>query len=439
MKKLRFLNVGCGWFSNKDKNVIVHNANATITTSFSDYDVVIIDPLFIPKQLWLGRVKYNNGKLFTDRDNDGGLGNSLISLFETKREETKILIEQSGGRIICFARLINSSLYVASRNFPSVYLNEYSWLPDSYEPYFDSRKGETVSAVDSKNPFSNYFEIFSNSIDFEVVIRKKYLMEKILARNKGNEIISAEFLKDSGKIIFLPPLKNFSAVGNALSEVITNSARESLGWSPSLTIPEWISTYKLPSEEKTQKEKDDLETKKREMEQLENAILEKEKKIDMFKSLLYGQGKFVLESAVKRAFKLVGFNIIPDDKYEVDCDLYIEEDKYIIVGEIQGTKNQIDQKKYRQLLDYVEDLRLKKEKEVMGILIGNGLIDTEPEKRGEQFTSHAIKGCEKQSYCRMTTFELFKTVKKILDKPEDNKLKNSIKQKIIDCKSEFKA
>ncbi len=108
-----------------------------------------------------------------------------------------------------------------------------------------------------------------------------------------------------------------------------------------------------------------------------------------------------------------------------------------MIGEIEGSIKAIDIGKYRQLLDYVEDLR-PKVKNCKGILIGNGYLDTEPSKRSEQFTEHTKEGCDKQKFCRMNTYELYKAISAILSRPKDQGLKDLIKQKILSCEGEFK-
>jgi hypothetical protein len=88
-------------------------------------------------------------------------------------------------------------------------------------------------------------------------------------------------------------------------------------------------------------------------------------------------------------------------------------------------------------LDYVEASEQKGIR-CKGILIGNGFLDVDPSLRGEQFSEHAIKGCERQKYCRLTTYELYKAVSAVLSNPEDQDLRNLIKDKILNCEGEFK-
>ena len=164
---------------------------------------------------------------------------------------------------------------------------------------------------------------------------------------------------------------------------------------------------------------------------------ERLRSLDVIKSLLYGQGKYVLEPAVRQAFRILGFNVLQPEEYEEEYDLYADEDGLVVIGEVEGTSGQIDVRKYRQLLDYVER-ESEKGKKCEGVLIGNGYREEKPEERGEQFTSEAISGAKRQKFCRMTTFELFKAVRHVLADSTKEEIKQSIKQSILSCEDEFK-
>lgn len=445
--KLRILSVGCGWFEKGGiKNYFFDDA-----PSFSDYDAVVIDPNSISSLLLKKAKESSDGSLYTQLQSDGGFGNGLIKLMNKRIREFEILMENIGGLIIYFTREISKILNIREEersitgyggSWKTVRkMHIYSWLPPELfeQIYFRPSQGETVSEMKRTHSLFNYFDAFKNEISYRVIIDAGRVTPNIIAKNKAKEIISAEFSFKNGKIIFLPPLKNPNKDPKKLAGVLTSCIRKSLEWAPALIEPPWIDKYKLPNEEKVEEARKEVEGKKEKIKKEEDKLLERKNEIEMYKSLLYAQGKYVLEPSARKAFELIGFNVIPEEKYEEKYDLYIEEDNIIIIGEIEGSKNQIDVTKFRQLRHYVESEEDKtNKKDIKGLLIGNGLIDKEPEKRGEQFTEHAIKGCKRQNFCRITTFELFKAVERILQNPEDKNLKNSIKEKIINCNSEFK-
>lgn len=158
--------------------------------------------------------------------------------------------------------------------------------------------------------------------------------------------------------------------------------------------------------------------------------------LEMLKGLLYETGKYGLEVPVRKAFRIIGFNVLDPKEYEEEYDLYAQEDDIHVIGEIEGSKGQIDVKKYRQLLDYVTESVLQS-KNTKGILIGNGYINDMPEQRKDQFTERATIGCKTQKYCRLATTELYKAVECILSNPCENNYKNIIKKSLMECENEF--
>lgn len=409
--------------------------------SFSDYDVIIIDPEQI-SEYWTTRIESEgDGSLWSYTQSDRGYGNILNELFNRRANEIEQLLTITGGILICILRQKGNILQLA----PSLYhksdrltLSRYSWLPSSkLYPYTFfcpvGRIGESIKLINKKHPFSQFFSVLKEDIYHEAVITgERIRIAKPIASDKVGGLIGCEVPFGKGKIIFLPPLKRIdqAKVGGILIDCI----KKSLQWTEPLKKPAWLTKYSLPNEERI---KDEISRLKEEMERIERLIEEQEKdfkSLEMIKGLLYEQGKYGLEPAVREAFRIIGFAVPEPEEYEEEYDLFIKEGDMIIIGEVEGSTKQVGVTKYRQLLDYT-DVRLTKGERVKGILIGNGLLGSDPEEREEQFTDEAIRGCESKKFCRMTTFELFKAVRAVFDNPER---RDEIKRAIISCESEFK-
>jgi hypothetical protein len=408
--------------------------------SFSDYDVVVIDPKQI-SDLWISKVSSEkNGALLTYTKYDGGFGKNLQEFFNRRQEEISLLLHITGGIVICILRQKSKELYLYESGVISQGINNYNWFPESEDIYtFDffvpvDRFGEAFKVIDNKHSFSQFFTAFKDNIHYEAIISGEILeVAKPLAANKVNELISCEVPLGKGKIIFLPPLKEVDDY-TKVAGILIDCIRKSLQWTEPLKKPSWLTKYSLPNEERVKKEISRLGG---EMRKIEKLIEEKEKELksfEMIKSLLYEQGKYGLEPAVREAFRLLGFNVLNPEDYNEEYDLFIKEDGLTIIGEIEGSNKMVGLDKYRQLLDYTDRILTKGEM-VKGILIGNGLTELDPEKRNEQFTDEAIRGCESKGFCRMTTFELFKAVRTMLDEPSRQ---SEIRQLIINCDKEFK-
>jgi len=435
---------------------LIENSDFETAPAFSDFEVLIIDPKGF-SDMWTANARINRdtaGISFTDAHADLGAGMKILNIFSKRREEIKKLLTISQGIVICYLRnpedILNITHSLYGKVVPEV-LDIYSWLPKFsferieigiifYEDFpkninFIGRMGKEIPFIEQSHPFSKYFYTFKNQIHFECIIeplRKIEMLLKVIARNKVKEIISCAINIEGGKIIFIPPtvstdLKKETSV---LLDCIGGVFEYGIKTPP----PHWIKKYSLPNENNNVAKIEQL-NKKISILQKEKQNFEEEKaNIAKFKGLLYEKGKRTLEPLVREAFKLMGFNVI-DPKQE-EYDLYIKEKDLMIIGEIEGTDNSpIDIDKYRQLLDYVES-EINKGVKCMGILIGNAYKDINPTERQEQFSQHAIKGCERQRFCRITTYQLFKIVKKIFSGIDAPKLEK-IRKNIIECNTEF--
>ena len=257
-----------------------------------------------------------------------------------------------------------------------------------------------------------------------------------IAKNKVGEVVALELSFGEGKFIFLPPPLR-SVDEDKISGILIDCIRKSLHWTKPLIKPDWINKYELPGESEVEKEFEELQGKSTILEKKKQSIEARRERLEMLKGMLYEQGKYGLEPPVREAFRILGFKVLEPEEYEEDYDLYIKEPNLTIIGEIEGSNKQMDVQKYRQLLDYVSG-KVEEGENIKGILIGNGFINVEPDKRNEQFTEKAILGCRKQKFCRITTYELFKAIRAILSESDNKKLKKSVKEKVLECDDEFR-
>lgn len=439
------------------------------SSSFADYDVLIIDPHDI-SNVWEPNshiVKDGDGSLWSYSLNDGGFSKSLNGIMRQRAEEVQLLLEKTGGIVVCFLRNIGTVLNYTSHEYNKgnrSIIHLYSWIPTKEFSYFYKRHnphsnkvetvegrcilspsfnpypriGKEIGEIDKSHPFSQYFTALKSEIYFEAILNNPALFQisKPIAKNKVGEVVALEIPFGKGKFIFLPPFQK-SVDTKKLTGVLLDCIRKSLEWVPSLIKPNWLIAYSLPNEERLQKKmkdaQDKLKTLLKEKEEIQKEIDE----IELLKSLLYESGKYGLEPSVRKAFCILGFRVSEPEEYDKPYDLLAKEGELFIIGEIEGSKSQIDVGKYRQLLDYVTETTIDGKK-CKGILIGNGYIDTEPSERPEQFTDQVIRGCDSQKYCRMTTNELYKAVNAILAEPNNQKLKDLIKEGILNCEGEFK-
>jgi len=402
----------------------IENANFFEAKSFTEYDDIIIDPTCVS-----GRDPRNPQIL-------------------RRRHELEDFFRTLGGNLICFLRP-ETKLYSW---FPPIEIdltfldfqeNEKQYtkkihsakFPDGF--HIIAREGKTIGALNKRRSFARYFEELTEEIRYVGVIADEWqhLDDYVIARDRTRKIVAMELPVGIGKLILLPPnsCKDAEKVGGILRNCL-----EGLDGIPSSPPSiDWLGAFTLPGEKaigdeikKVEQEISALgEERQKQMSRLEGVV--------KYKVLLWAKHKHPLEGVVRAALRLIGFNVLEDDQYPEDYDIFAKEGDLFLVGEVEGSKGQIDVQKYRQLLAYCEQERVDKGHKVKGLLIGNGLCEQNPKERGEQFSPQTIRGCESQKFCYMTTYTLYVIVESILANRTDEALKEQIKEKILGTEGEF--
>jgi hypothetical protein len=142
----------------------------------------------------------------------------------------------------------------------------------------------------------------------------------------------------------------------------------------------------------------------------------------------------VLEPLVRSAFKLFGFAVPEPEEYEGEWDVELRDNQsgQTALGEVEGSEGVIDVDKYRQLLDYIE-AEVQEGRDHKGILIGNGyrLLALDAPERQNQFSEHARRGAVRNQFSLVSTTELFKAVCAVLESPNDQALKATIRESLL--------
>jgi len=402
----------------------IENANFFEAKSFTDYDDIIIDPTCVSGQ--------------DPRDPQ----------ILRRRDELEDFFRTLGGNLICFLRP-ETKLYSW---FPPIeidltYLdfqeNEKQYtkkihsakFPDGF--HIIAREGKTIGALNKRRSFARYFEELTEEIQYVGVIADEWqhLDDYVIARDRTRKIVAMELPVGIGKLILLPPnrCEDREKVGGVL-----RSCLEGLEGIPSSAPSiEWLGAFTLPGEDAIREEINKVEQEISALDEDRQKWMSRLEGVEKYKVLLWGKHKRPLEPVVRDALRLIGFNILGDDEYPEEYDIYGEEDGLYIVGEVEGSRGQIDVQKYRQLLDYYNQEHVMKGRDAKGLLIGNGFCEEDPEKRGEQFTEETIRGCKSQRFCYMTTYTLYKAVDRILATSHNESLKAELKENIIKADGEF--
>jgi hypothetical protein len=244
--------------------------------------------------------------------------------------------------------------------------------------------------------------------------------------------ISIELTVGAGRICFVPipggEIKD--RVGSALVRLV----EAHYGAPSEIEAPAWLLGVEVPGATAHDSAISELEERMRGTES-EVAHL-KQERADLlnYRVLLYGYGKSVLEPAVRSAFKLLNFGVPEPDEYAGEWDVELHEPRgpASAIGEVEGSEGVVDLEKFRQLLHYVQTEVLDG-RDHKGILIGNGFRLTAPDaaERQGQFSRPVLLGARRNQFCLLPTTELFKAVCAALETPQDEGLKEAIRDSIL--------
>jgi hypothetical protein len=152
-----------------------------------------------------------------------------------------------------------------------------------------------------------------------------------------------------------------------------------------------------------------------------------------YQRVLYTQGRFSLLPAAAESLRALGF-----DLEESSYDLLLRSgdgDAIALVAASQEAT--IDVPAYRRLLGWVDEARTEGTGPGKGILIVNASRELDPKRRPTQFAPEVLRGCKSQGFCLLTTYELYKLVRRALEEKEAAGL-SALRRAILECEGEFR-
>jgi hypothetical protein len=197
--------------------------------------------------------------------------------------------------------------------------------------------------------------------------------------------------------------------------------------------PGWIELepYVLPKEQKIREEllriEATIQSIQKEKEAKQQALLEEV----ALKRLLYEKGK-PLESAVRDALRIMGFEVSHFDDGKSEFDVVLECAEGRLIGEVEGKDgNAINIDKMRQLeMNIHEDFdREEVSNLAKGALIGNAYRFTKPDERDDFFTAKCLTAAERSQTALIRSVDLFSIAKYLtgnLDKGFAKKCRQAI-------------
>lgn len=166
--------------------------------------------------------------------------------------------------------------------------------------------------------------------------------------------------------------------------------------------PGWVEKYVLPEEQQLSER---ILKLKRDLAELEDQIEEPAK----YKPLLYDVGD-PLEELVRETLRDVGLDI--DGEVPGKRDGIIKLDNQWVVLEIYGSINGVKSKKYRQLTDWVENVKVDNpDKNIEGLLIANTFVEADPNERPDKLlTGDPRRLMDQRGFHAISTIDIYRMI-----------------------------
>ncbi len=306
----------------------------------------------------------------------------------------------------------NSGNEILFNNDPalSYYWSKYSHL-SNYEVYFKIFPGR----LSSLRTEVDFIPCFSTKVP-------EFFVGGILKINKSH-------------VILLPNL-NWDGVNREdLSNHIVNIDRYLRNGSERSIIPEWVSkeNFPIPNEMQIINDISQLELKIEELKEHKNDLVGKQEELNLFRELLYENGKR-LEHAIIKVLQLLGFSAEGYQDEESQFDVLFSSPEGRLIGEVEGKeKTAIDVSKFDQLNRNIdEDLNKEGTKDrAKGVIFGNAYRFLSPETRAEFFTVKCVNSAKRANISLVRSIDLYYVVKYLLENPDDEETKSKCRERIL--------
>lgn len=415
MKELRVLDLGWGLPEIEEPEYIrIVREGFSKAGSFYDFDAVFVDPAKV-SSLWEDYLRpRGDGTFRTNPEEDGGLARGLTHLMTARREETKNLLEKTGGSVFCKLQRPGQPLRVISREEEKE-IDVYSWLPRFdgnrllSSKLLADRRGKVFEVQRGFSPVASILRDYKDKISYEAVLKKQEAPAELdlvpLAVTPTGDYSAFLFSYKKGNIIFLPAGLHIEKPGilELLENTRTFLSRENF------FRPPWLDRYQIPGEGKLRQEISEIDEELAELEKDRESKAKELKAVGSLKGLVSARTDMELERSLSRALKELGFEP-KEGRSGIDLTLSPDEDTSFAVKVGAGPDGPVGLKPYRELVRGINDLKIFENEDPQGVVVVNGYAEKDPEKREGQIDEELESGCNLYGFRLVTAEEIFKTV-----------------------------
>jgi hypothetical protein len=352
----------------------------------------------------------------------------LKQLMKVKRSELDTFFLQ-GGVLVVLLDVPDYYHYTSERVKYGV--NNYEFLDKNFAAALVKGKGTQITYSNVVEPFIDVLK--KSTIEFTAYLPKVPITPplsalKFFAHAGAGGAVAGKMPYSEGHLILLPNLTRLDE--QAFFEACAEYRFTRQGSTP----PEWMKQILVPGIASLEAKIVELDTQIAELQNTKQLREQELEERSAYRKLLYEKGKTQLEPIVLRALDDLEFGTTPSEiikrtNYQIDGRTTKGSTPGIL--ETKGSKNQIAQSEFSPLV-----IKLLADSDVShsfskGILVGNGLCETEPGSRlGDTvFTPHVLDGAKRNSVALINSVELYWLCCALLR--GDNVDKNAIREAIL--------
>jgi hypothetical protein len=399
-------------------NVAIDNYSALSAPSYSDYDVLIVDPASITRDVHDLLTDVRNFEAQDDRPvlNAPTTSTSVSATDQLRRrlDETTRLLE-NGGLVVVFGR--PDATITGLLGFEGC--DRYHWLPAPAglawgPPFLKAAEGKTVRIVAEQHPFAEVLREHRKEAGYRAMFDDRQAAIRAHGRtiaSGGSRVpIAMEFEVLGGRVTFIPVLSEATGTNRtALAQDLVDACRRLSGSDFLAEAPYWTRSVALPGLEQVEAELEEAETAANEATARLTAVRERQGELARHRRLLWEDGA-PFAQAVTEALRMLGFSVTstaPDP-------LAIESDGVSAFVEIESSREQVVEWPYVRLQRRIEEHLLKAGSAPKGMVIANGFRMTEPDQRSEETSEPLRIACENYRFGLVTARDMFELVRRVL-------------------------
>jgi len=399
-------------------NVAIDNYSALSAPSYSDYDVLIVDPASITRDVHDLLTDVRNFEAQDDRPvlNAPTTSTSVSATDQLRRrlDETTRLLE-NGGLVVVFGR--PDATTAGLLGFEGC--DRYHWLPAPAglawgPPFVRAAEGKTVRIVAEQHPFAEVLREHRKEAGYRAMFDDRQAAIRTHGRtiaSGGSRVpIAMEFEVLGGRVTFIPVLSEATGTNRtALAQDIVDACRRLSGSDFLAEAPYWTRSVALPGLEQVEAELEEAETAANEATARLTAVRERQDELARHRRLLWEDGAPFAQAATE-ALRMLGFSVTstsPDP-------LVVESDGVSAFVEIESSREQVVEWPYVRLQRRIEEHLLKTGSAPKGMVIANGFRMTEPEQRSEETSEPLRIACENYRFGLVTARDVFELVRRVL-------------------------